>query len=132
MRKRPLTDDDVLRICARVGNRGNLRELAGKLGLKSHEVNTAFTNHPGQIQEAANEVLNKWMQSQENLKKAFKDMYKALSKAELGRVANDVLGEQKEDAEKEHNEGAPLEDVTQPSEAEPERPQAENEADKSD
>ena len=122
MKKRRLIDDAVDRISKRITEKTKLRELALKLDVASYDVGRAFTDHR-KIEEAAHEVLNKWKESEENETVALRKLYKALCEAGLTMIANDVLRQQKEDAEKEYNEGA--QSTAKP---EPERPQHENEA----
>ena len=110
---RDLTQEDILCIRDRITNETTLEQLALRLKVESHEVDSAKSNNSGNIKGAALAVIKIWRQSMETPRKAFINMYVALCEAGLASVANDVLGQQKKETEEEHNESAPLDDVTQ-------------------
>ena len=131
MKIRDLTQQDILGIRERITNKTALRHLAEKLEVDRHVVESEITNNRTYIQEAAYEVLIKRRLTHGCTKVAFNNMYHALCDAGLREIANDVLGQQKEDVEDEHNENAPHEEASTPTEPEPERHHPENEADES-
>ena len=65
-------------------NKENLRNLAIiGLRIEQNEVDTALENHPGDIKEAANQVLTQWLKSQEQGSIAHTTLFQALGKVNL-------------------------------------------------
>ena len=88
---RSLLDSDVQRLSERFTDVGVLKQL-GYRGLKmeSHEIQSAISNHPSDIQAAAHDVLRKWQLAQGNREKALRSLLTALEESNLKSFAEEL------------------------------------------
>ena len=93
-----LTDEHLLRLSQRLTNYGNLRCLAYTgLKVKHHQIESAITNNPNDVQSAACGILQIWMKQYESREEAFNHLYLALTASQLNMLAQELMewGEEK-------------------------------------
>ena len=87
-----LTDKHLLWLSQRLTNYGNLRSLA-YTGLKvnHHQIESAITNKPNDVQSAAYEILQTWQKQYQNREEAFSHLYSALRVSQLNMLAQELV-----------------------------------------
>ena len=86
-----LLDSDIQRLSQRFTDVGLLRQLAyGGLKMKSHDIESAISNHPNDIQSAAHNVLRKWQFTQVNREEALRNLLAALEENSLKSLAEEL------------------------------------------
>ena len=87
-----LTDEHLLRLSQRLTNYGNLRSLS-YTGLKvnHHQIESAITNKPNDVQSAAYEILQTWRKQYQSREEAFSHLYSALRVSQLNMLAQELV-----------------------------------------
>ena len=81
---RRLEHTHLVKLSQRLTDVGNLEKLAYRgLSLGHHEVQSAFENHPSEIQEAAYQILSTWSKGQEDREEAYNNLKAALEECNL-------------------------------------------------
>ena len=86
-----LSDVHVLQLSQRLTNPGDLKTLAYQgLKLESHEIESAISNKPNDIQSAAHEILKIWQKQQSNEKKAYSKLVAALTECKMHMLVSQL------------------------------------------
>ena len=90
-----LTDVLAHNVTKRLNDKDKIRTLFLSLKMNSATINSAFTNHKGDIRESAHELMAEWRDSIETKEEAYATLWKALTnhKVNLCNIAHEVLGE---------------------------------------
>ena len=88
---RLLMDSDIQRLSQRFTDAGLLRQFAYRgLKMESHDIESAISNRPSDIQAAAHDILRKWQLTQGNREEAFRYLFVALVESNMKSLAEDL------------------------------------------
>ena len=86
-----LLDPVIQRLSQCFTDAGLLRQFAyGALKMKSHDIESAISNHPNDIQSAAHDVLRKWQFTQADREEALRNLFAALEESNLKSLAEEL------------------------------------------
>ena len=91
VKKRTLTDEDLLNLAQQLTNQMQISSVGLRLGLQQFTMDAAFTDHSSSIQEAAYRVLKTWRYSLTCPHQAYETLGSTLVTCELSRIAKEVL-----------------------------------------
>ena len=88
----PLNDRHLLKLSGLITSPTDLRKLGIEgLKLSANKIQSALTNNPGDIQEAALSVLSDWKKSYLDRSAAFRDLVTALRKCGMNQLVSKLL-----------------------------------------
>ncbi len=87
-----LTELELTEVAQRLASRTDIRRLATKLGVASHDIQGALNSHQT-IVDAALDVLHRWRDSQTDAMRARRALKSALEATPFHRIFAEVFGD---------------------------------------
>ena len=86
-----MNDKDIVAVTKLLTDKFKIREFGLNLHLNAADIDSILENNKDNINEAAYQVLQKWLHGQSKRSAAYVNLKQALCDSQLSMIANDIL-----------------------------------------